>query len=102
MKFLLSLTLKPSVFLADQDPDISKKFHQYQLTLFYIYRLKILEKMSSETGNKISAKDVDQQHLVKALAAFLKKYFTLKIWNNCVIAMFKDWQTQSASMERLS
>lgn len=30
--------------------------------------------MSLETGNRISAKDVDQQHLVKAVAAFLKKY----------------------------
>lgn len=29
--------------------------------------------MSLETGNRISAKDVDQQQLVKALAAFLKK-----------------------------
>jgi len=42
--------------------------------------------MSTETGNKISAKDVDQQHLVKALAAFLKKTGKLKVpaWNDLV------------------
>ena len=30
--------------------------------------------MAEYQGVRISAKDVDQQHLVKALAAFLKKY----------------------------
>ena len=33
----------------------------------------------SEQGKRISAQDVDQQALVKAMAAFLKKFANLKL-----------------------
>ena len=45
------------------------------LVLDNFFKLKKirLKTMAEHQSTRISAKDVDQQHLVKALAAFLKK-----------------------------
>ena len=59
----------------------------------------------SEQGKRISAQDVDQQALVKAMAAFLKKFANLKLiffffFIEFIWLIFKNRQTKSSSMER--